>query len=108
MKQRALSLALILLSACGGQNSEPRTASTITTTTTPAPAKLGPPIDEGAVKTATGADKAEVDSGTVKVSFPRADVDVAIDGWKMPPFMGLTSWAAFAPAREGVAEAMVM
>ncbi len=31
-----------------------------------------------------------------------------VDGWKLPPFMGLTSWAAFAPAKAGVADAMVM
>ncbi|HVY49235.1 MAG TPA: DUF1259 domain-containing protein, partial [Minicystis sp.] len=46
--------------------------------------------------------------GVVKVSFPRADVPVTVDGWKMPPFMGLTSWVAFTPGRPGVAEAMIM
>ena len=30
-----------------------------------------------------------------KVSQPRADLPVSVDGWTMPPFMGLTSWAAF-------------
>jgi hypothetical protein len=34
-----------------------------------------------------------------KVSFPRTDIPVTVDGWPMKPFMGLTSWAAF---REGV------
>lgn len=46
--------------------------------------------------------------GVVKASFPRKDVDVTVDGWKMAPFMGLTSWAAFAPGKRGVAEAMIM
>ncbi len=32
-----------------------------------------------------------------KVSFPRDDVKVSVDGVAMPPFMGLTSWAAFKP-----------
>lgn len=32
-----------------------------------------------------------------KVSFPRTDVKVSVDGVVMPPFMGLTSWAAFRP-----------
>jgi len=41
-----------------------------------------------------------------KVSAPRADVRVAVDDWVMPPFMGLTSWAAFTPGKP--AEAMVM
>ncbi|HXT38420.1 MAG TPA: DUF1259 domain-containing protein, partial [Candidatus Angelobacter sp.] len=44
--------------------------------------------------------------GVFKVSAPRTDVKVAVDGWPAPPFMGLTSWAAFAPGKG--AEAMVM
>lgn len=75
---------------------------------TAAPPKLSPPIDEKAVAAATGATPEKSPDGVVKASFPRKDVDVAVDGWKMPPFMGLTSWAGFAPARQGVAEAMVM
>jgi hypothetical protein len=41
-----------------------------------------------------------------KVSSPRMDLKVSVDGWEMPPFMGLTSWAAFMPGKTG--EAMVM
>ncbi len=33
-----------------------------------------------------------------KVSKPRTDIKVQVDSWTMPPFMGLTSWAAFTPA----------
>src|SRR2546430_15949280 len=45
--------------------------------------------------------------GVFKVSSPRTDIKVSVDGWTMPPFMGLTSWAAFKSGtmREG---AMVM
>jgi hypothetical protein len=32
-----------------------------------------------------------------KVSAPRTDLPIQVDGWTMPPFMGLTSWAAFTP-----------
>jgi len=32
-----------------------------------------------------------------KITAPRNDVKIAVDGWTMPPFMGLTSWAAFTP-----------
>jgi len=46
------------------------------------------------------------DEGVFKVSAPRKDVAVAVDGWKLPPFMGLTSWAAFTAG--GKSEAMVM
>ncbi len=44
--------------------------------------------------------------GVYKVSSPRQDIKVSVDKWEMPPFMGLTSWAAFkAGKHEG---AMVM
>jgi hypothetical protein len=33
--------------------------------------------------------------GVFKVSAPRKDIAVTVEGWKMPPFMGLTSWAGF-------------
>ncbi|SFO36701.1 DUF1259 domain-containing protein [Nitrosospira briensis] len=36
-----------------------------------------------------------------KVSKPRTDVKIRVDKWPMPPFMGLSSWAAFAPAQDG-------
>jgi hypothetical protein len=43
--------------------------------------------------------------GVYKVTFPRNDVKIAVDGWTMPPFMGLGTWAAFTPTKDG---AMVM
>jgi hypothetical protein len=43
--------------------------------------------------------------GVYKVTFPRNDVKVVVDGWTMPPFMGLGTWAAFTPTNDG---AMVM
>ena len=36
-----------------------------------------------------------------KVTFPRDDVKVVVDGWTMPPFMGLGTWAAFTPIEDG-------
>jgi hypothetical protein len=33
--------------------------------------------------------------GVYRISFSRSDVAVAVDGWTMPPFMGLGTWAAF-------------
>ena len=44
--------------------------------------------------------------GVFKVSQPRGDVKVSVDGWQMPPFMGLTSWVGFTEGKK--AEAMVM
>ena len=46
------------------------------------------------------------EEGVFKVSFPRTDVKVTVDGWAMKPFMGLTSWAAFQKGRRG--QMMVM
>ena len=43
--------------------------------------------------------------GVYKVTFPRNDVKVFVDGWTMPPFMGLGTWAAFTTTKDG---AMVM
>src|SRR5205085_947336 len=43
--------------------------------------------------------------GVYKVTLPRGDVKVVVDGWSMPPFMGLGTWAAFTATKDG---AMVM
>jgi len=50
--------------------------------------------------------KGTMNAGVFKVSVPRKDVPIYVDGWKMPPFMGLTSWAAFTDGKG--ADAMVM
>jgi hypothetical protein len=44
--------------------------------------------------------------GVYKVTLPRDDVKVVVDGWTMPPFMGLGTWAAFTKGAR--TEAMVM
>jgi hypothetical protein len=44
--------------------------------------------------------------GVYKVTFPRNDVKIVVDGWTMPPFMGLGTWAAFTKGAHS--EAMVM
>src|SRR5882672_10650458 len=50
--------------------------------------------------------KLNPDEGVYKVTSPRTDLKISVDQWQMPPFMGLTSWAAFKPdMKEG---AMVM
>src|SRR5205814_9634066 len=43
--------------------------------------------------------------GVYKVTCPRDDVKIVVDGWTMPPFMGLGTWAAFQGTNE---KAMVM
>src|SRR6058998_1756521 len=44
--------------------------------------------------------------GVYKITFPRSDVKVIVDGWTMPAFMGLGTWAAFTKGEHS--EAMVM
>ena len=43
---------------------------------------------------------------THRLTFPRGDVKVSVDGTPLHPFMGLTSWAAFTPGANN--SAMVM
>ena len=43
--------------------------------------------------------------GVYKVSFPRNDVNISVDGWKLPPLMGLGTWASFQGTND---KAMVM
>ena len=40
--------------------------------------------------------------GVYKVTFPREDAKIAVDGWTMPPFMGFATWAAFTETKNGV------
>ncbi len=111
---RSALLALTLVSlGCDRGSTVPVPASETTAhasapsqATSAAPAQAAS-IDPEAVAKATGG-KAATSDGVVKVSFPRDDVAVEVDGWTMPPFMGLTSWAAFSPARKPGVEAMVM
>jgi len=124
--------AAISSAACGGATPEPATPAAGATPQPAAPAPVGaaappsiasappalpaaappaapkPPVDAGRVAALTGG-KPDTTDNVVKVSFPRDDVKVDVDGWaKMPPFMGLTSWAAFAPGEKTGIEAMVM
>ena len=64
-------------------------------------------LDTNLIQRVTGlTGKMNTEEGVFKVSAPRADVKVSVDKWQMPPFMGLTSWAAF---KSGMKEdAMVM
>jgi hypothetical protein len=39
--------------------------------------------------------------GVYRVTWPRSDVKVTVDGWTMPPFMGLGTWAAFIETKDG-------
>jgi hypothetical protein len=123
----SIGLALVAASGCAARVATPAAPSAppVSAATSPAPpppeplaastatappaVATSPAIDESAVAAATGAEKPEKSpDGVVRATFPRKDVEVAVDGWKLNPFMGLTSWTAFSPGKAGVAEAMVM
>src|SRR6188472_1350842 len=50
--------------------------------------------------------KLDEKEGAYKINFPRDDIAVSVDGWEIPAFMGLTTWASFTRATHS--EAMVM
>ncbi len=64
-------------------------------------------LDASKIEQITGLKAAVVDvENVVRVTSPRNDIQVRVDGTQLPPFAGLTSWAAFRPGEQ--AEAMVM
>jgi hypothetical protein len=66
-----------------------------------------PKLDGSQIEKVTGLKGTYSEKENVfKVSSPRNDVKVHVDGSTLPPFMGLTSWAAFTPTPGG--RAMVM
>src|SRR5436190_15877391 len=68
---------------------------------------LGAEVDTAKIDQLTGLKgKLNEKEGTYKVTFPRADIAVSADGWKMPTFMGLGTWAAFTKGAH--AQAMMM
>jgi uncharacterized protein DUF1259 len=46
-------------------------------------------------------DKFNEKEAVYKVTFPRNDVKVVVNGWTMPPFMGLGTWGAFKETQNG-------
>src|SRR5262245_27745353 len=64
-------------------------------------------LDTAAIERITGLNGAlNTNEGVFKITAPRNDVKIAVDGWTMPPFMGLASWAAFTAGKMG--DALVM
>ena len=59
------------------------------------------PLDTAAIESITGItgtmNKGE---NVFKVSKPRTDIKPNVDRWTLPPFMGITSYAAFTPMRQ--------
>ena len=59
-------------------------------------------IDTARIETMSGLKGTFIaDENVFKIGKPRPDVKIQVDGWPMPPFMGLGSWAAFTPTEGG-------
>lgn len=87
-----IAATLVFVGACGAQQQ---------------PAVAPSSLDANRIGGLLGA-KGEAVGRSVKVSFPRTEVPVEVDGAPMPPFMGLTTWVTFAPAQKAGIEAMIM
>ena len=64
-------------------------------------------LDTGRIEQLTGVKGAlNTNEGVYKITAPRTDVKISVDGWPMPPFMGLASWAAFNEGKTNAAMVM--
>ncbi len=69
---------------------------------TPAVRAADPPLDTAAIESITGIKGTMNNAENVfKVSKPRTDIEPNVDRWTLPPFMGITSYAAFMPVVGG-------
>src|SRR5215468_6018692 len=67
-------------------------------------AQKSSPLDTAVIEKITGI-KGKANKGEYKVTVPQNDLDVEVDGFRIIPPMGLGTWIAFTPAKEG---AMIM
>jgi hypothetical protein len=59
------------------------------------------PIDTAVIEKIIGL-RGKSDNGEYKISIPQNDLDVKVDGFKIIPAMGLGTWVAFTPTKDGV------
>jgi Domain of Unknown Function (DUF1259) len=62
------------------------------------------PLDTSAIEKITGV-KGKSNNGEYKITIPQNDLNVEVDGFRIIPPMGLGTWVAFTPAKDG---AMIM
>lgn len=62
-------------------------------------------LDAKVISAASGVEPKTTPDGVVRIGWSRSDVQVIVDGARLPPAAGLGSWAAFAPKGR---DAMVM
>lgn len=59
------------------------------------------PIDTTAIERIIGI-KGKSNNGEYKITIPQNDLDVKVDGFKIIAAMGLSTWIAFTPTKDGV------
>src|SRR5438477_12369250 len=94
MRLKTLLVCAVLLSGCDEKTDKPTPeapASAGAAPSTSASATTSPTgpkaLDAAVIEKATGI-KPEVADAVLKVSYPRTEVKVEVDGFSMPPFMG--------------------
>jgi hypothetical protein len=58
------------------------------------------PLDVGQIEQITGL-QGTLQDGEYKIAVPQNDLNVSVDGFRIIPPMGLTTWAAFTPTPDG-------
>ena len=58
------------------------------------------PLDTAAIERIMGI-KGRSNKGEYKITVPQNDLNIMVDGFKIIPAMGLGTWIAFTPAKEG-------
>ena len=66
--------------------------------------KVLTPLDTAAIERIIGV-KGKSNNGEYKITIPQNDLSIMVDGFKIVPAMGLGTWVAFTPAKDG---AMIM
>src|SRR5438552_999486 len=66
-----------------------------------APKSTKSALDTARIESLIGAKGTYIDiEGVFKLTFPRTDVPVTVEGMPLDPFMGLTSWVSFTRATD--------
>lgn len=59
-----------------------------------------PALDTAAIEKITGV-KGKSNKGEYKITIPQNDLDIEVDGFRIIPPMGLGTWIAFTPSKDG-------
>jgi hypothetical protein len=102
----ACCLTALAVGCASTENDGAAVASTLPATTSTA-SSVQAGLDTMRIEELTGLKGSmNTDENVFKVSSPRTDVPVTVDGRRLEPFMGLTSWAAFTPGKSAPCEVM--